>query len=400
MSSLKHIYIYFALIVLTVMGGLVASCSSDEVGRDDQRPLHKLHLMTAQQHYGDLDIATTRSTFEVSSGDDKATYETYEVPGSSLRVYITTKDRLDFYGDFLYTKEESSDNYSWTKEVPIDNDNYYIYGFMAASLKDKASIGPNGSGYDKGAVLTINNVPSLMTEDFAVIVGLKRTNSKTGTIGTDAASTPALGDYSYNAEGSDNYVYILLDHLYSRLRFKMNMSEEYSQVRKIYLKKMELTPALVSKFNVTATLTAGRFYTLDADYIPFAGTGNKETLFLCEDDLYTDDGDGDKPGICLGTSFINFITTDTPAAFATNRSQYVHDVYIAPANIKLSLECTYDIYDSKGNLIRENQTATNTFSLGTLNAGTSYTVNLTVAPTYLYVLSEPDLDNPTIKVGS
>ena len=395
MSSFKPTYTFLAFVILMAATSMVVSCSSDGADDNGQGPIRELHLMTATNLYGDLDITTTRS-FDVVSGDDKATYELYNEPGASLRVYITTKDRLDFYGDFEYAKPEGSANYSWTKKVPLDEDDYYIYGFMPSSLMNNASIAPNGTGYDKGAILTIGNVPALMTEDFSVVVGLKRAATLDGTIGSGADNTPARGDYRYPVKSTDskNYIYILLDHLYSRLRFKMKVSSEYNQLRRINLKKIELTPVTYSKFNVTASLTADRFLTLDATYSPISGEGDMHPLFTCNDEIETGKGHG----LPLGTDFINFMTTETPALFASNRSQYIHDIYVAPANYKISLKCTYDIYDTKGNLIRKDQTATNEFSLGALNKGTSYNVSLTVSPTYLYVLSEPDLDNPTIKI--
>ena len=64
----------------------------------------------------------------------------------------------------------------------------------------------------------------------------------------------------------------------------------------------------------------------------------------------------------------------------------------------LTLVSTYDVYDSKGNLIRQNCSATNTLPDNLqVNRGERMQLNMTVEPTYLYVLSEPDLDNPTIR---
>ena len=66
---------------------------------------------------------------------------------------------------------------------------------------------------------------------------------------------------------------------------------------------------------------------------------------------------------------------------------------------KFILETTYDVYDRKGNLIREGETASNTISLQyNLTSGQMHTVNITVQPTFLYMLSDPDLDNPTFKI--
>jgi len=72
---------------------------------------------------------------------------------------------------------------------------------------------------------------------------------------------------------------------------------------------------------------------------------------------------------------------------------------------KIKLISTYDVYDKKGNLIRENCTATNTIDIANLFSGQTetlrgrrYTINLTINPTYLYMLSEPDLNDPTVVV--
>jgi hypothetical protein len=69
----------------------------------------------------------------------------------------------------------------------------------------------------------------------------------------------------------------------------------------------------------------------------------------------------------------------------------------------LILTSVYDVLDRKGNLIRENCKVTNTVLLSNLLTGQTetqrgrrYTVNMTIRPTYLYMLSEPDLDNPTV----
>ena len=84
--------------------------------------------------------------------------------------------------------------------------------------------------------------------------------------------------------------------------------------------------------------------------------------------------------------------------------------YLAPAAIgangieKFVLVTTYDVYDRKGNLIRAGETATNTFAPMTLTSalrpGEEFTFKITVTPTYLYMLSEPDLDSPTFTISN
>ena len=71
----------------------------------------------------------------------------------------------------------------------------------------------------------------------------------------------------------------------------------------------------------------------------------------------------------------------------------------------LILTSTYDVYDTQGNKTRENCQATNTMVLKDLHTeltytqrGKRYTINMTIQPTYLYVLSDSDLNNPTVKI--
>ena len=70
------------------------------------------------------------------------------------------------------------------------------------------------------------------------------------------------------------------------------------------------------------------------------------------------------------------------------------------------LTSVYDVYDKQGNLVRKECTAQNKLEISTLfdgqdatKPGWRYNVEMTIVPTYLYVLSEPDLDNPTVVVN-
>ena len=73
----------------------------------------------------------------------------------------------------------------------------------------------------------------------------------------------------------------------------------------------------------------------------------------------------------------------------------------------LVLQCTYDVYDKNvttehldGNLVRANCVAENKLPENRVKAEVNQRtlLTITVNPTYLYVLSEPDLDNPTITI--
>jgi len=91
-------------------------------------------------------------------------------------------------------------------------------------------------------------------------------------------------------------------------------------------------------------------------------------------------------------------TADSIAAKATIGSSFCCFVPKTDVSNALTLVSTYDVYDSQGNKIRKDCTATNQLPHLSANRGQRVTFNLKVTPTYLYQLSEPDLDNPTIKV--
>jgi hypothetical protein len=77
----------------------------------------------------------------------------------------------------------------------------------------------------------------------------------------------------------------------------------------------------------------------------------------------------------------------------------VINAYFAPTlSSKLTLLSTYDVYDRKGNLIREDCTAENKLPNMAVARGERMQVNLTIAPSYLYQLSDPELDNPSIEI--
>ena len=88
----------------------------------------------------------------------------------------------------------------------------------------------------------------------------------------------------------------------------------------------------------------------------------------------------------------------------TTSFQDLATCYAPAINQQLKLTAVYDVYDKSGtNLIRENCNAENIFTPivqeSDLKPGKRHTIRITVNPTYLYVLSDPDLDNPTITVN-
>jgi hypothetical protein len=254
--------------------------------------------------------------------------------------------------------------------------NYYIYGFMPSNFADRATVSPVSGNFANGAILTIDGLSTLTPADVCVVVGVKRLEE-----GENAQNVNIrLGEFSYQG-GDSNRIYLLLKHLYSGLHFKTHIDTEYAKLRTIKVKKMTLKVLddVKSEINLRVTLTANSTNTDPTSSITYdevAGTSTHPSI-----DLYDNEAN----------PFV--VPIETPQEFL--------GCFVPGKCKKFQLYSKYDVYDRKGNLIRQNCEAVNTidasgfYGINDLKAGDIYTIDLKIQPTYLYVLSDPDLDNPT-----
>lgn len=289
---------------------------------------------------------------------------------------------------------KSGDKWRTSVEDIQPNTNYQLYGYIPASPAIKYSItdydGANAA-YSDGAIMTLQNVPTVMPHDLCVVIGAKHGYDREHDGNSDGTNRLRMGDFSFttSSETTGNFVFLLFDHLYAALRVRITVHEDYTKLRKIKLKSLQLSTQAEEtktrkKTDITVKLEANdgsaspiteiaydqppAKYELIEGGLEFWSSKDGEEL---KSDVYTE---------CLGHFMPNDITT-------------------------LILTSVYDVYDRKGNLIRKDCKATNTIVLqelltGQIRAerGKRYTINLIVQPTYLYLLSEPDLDNPTVNV--
>ena len=258
--------------------------------------------------------------------------------------------------------EEKSITYSdkWHAYFEVAADKTYtVYGYMPKT-------GDMGSTLTKttanAATLNITGIKPVTTDDVCIITGVKDTN-----VGLKE------GQFSwYTPVGADTYyINILIDHLYAAVMFSMKIDAEYANLRTIKVKQMELS---TDKGSVKATISL---------------THNDTGASPVTDVTYTPSGSS-----CTAEIF----NSEEGAALDKTTPLVINACFAPTLSNNLTLVTTYDVYDSKGNLIRKKCTATN--KLPNLEAvrAQRVQVNMTVNPTYLYVLSEPDLDNPTIKI--
>ena len=303
--------------------------------------------------------------------------------------------------------------------------NYYVYGFIPSAAADDATIAKlSGDDYKNGARLTINGLRTA-GYDACVIIGAREgfdedhdggytdTNAN-GQYdeGTDIRTNRlTAGDFLLNLDTgkrqvgdewviNPNYLYLLFDHLGSALSISIKVDGTYNTLRTIKLKHLALRTAtndgmVKEKVDAVVDLTANALSTNPITSLSINGglnptdpeppVGDGATVYHSDD------------GLTLTTDYQSLLSHFLPFAEVT----------------KVVITCTYDIYDKNvtaehpdGNLIRKDCKATNTVRLSDIIAyfpgvqrGWKYGINMTVVPTYLYMLSEPDLENPRMVVN-
>ncbi len=329
---------------------LLNACSSGDSGAQpdptDNKPVKKeIQVMTYASQFAETALSRRAAPTGFSAYTPNKT--------TNMGIYMLLSGATPKEEKIIYTNK-------WHAyfEVTPDDD-YTVYGYMPKTGDMSSTL---TDITDDAATLTISNIKPITTDDICIITGVKDTDEGL-----------KEGQFSWSwPVGDDNYkIYILMDHLYAAVLFRLKIDAEYASLRTIKLKTMTLRTDCGS---VIATIslahnTTGASPISGVDFDP---SGSSEDFLVFNSDA--------------GTALDKDTPVDINTCFAPTLSN------------NLTMVTTYDVYDRNNNLIRENSTATN--KLPNLDAvrGQKVQVNLTVNPTYLYVLSEPDLDNPTIKI--
>ena len=359
---------------------LLAACSDDTDRSDslsDDSDVLRIAAYTQDLTSPSQPAATRAVT--VPSG-----YIPYE-GSASIGVFMTPKTT-----EMTLISYEDNAWHSMVKVTPETQ--YYIYGYMPAYATCTISDISQNNKYKDGAVLTFNNVPSVMSEDFSVITGVLQLQPDNSGNPVQAGILKA-GTFAYTGQASgNNFVDLMFDHLYGALNINLKVADNYNSLRTIKLKELRLrtivngTPSK-SKTNVTVTLnkTEGETPISNVVYEP---TGE-------------DVGD------------LSFFQSATGRLLRSDDYESFMGHFMPDRVTTFIVTSVYDVYDKNvttehpdGNLIRKDCTVENTLVLEDLYdrqletlRGNKYTVKLTVMPTYLYILSDPDLDNPTAVVN-
>ena len=338
-------------ILLMAMTMLLNACSSDESGAQTvttgEEPVGKqVQLMTYAPYFTEKEAPRRAPSGFTAYTPDKVT---------DIGIYMLESTTAPYTENYIRYATK------WYAHFDVDaNKTYTVYGYMPKITGMSSSL---SSVTSDGATLTINGIKPVTADDICIITGVKE---------TEAGLKEGSFSWREGVLDDDYYIYMLLNHLYASLRFSMKVDATYAELRTIKLKSMTLSTN-ISSVNAEITLTHNTTGAMPITNVSYTSTGsNSEVVIFSDDD-----------GLALSPV--------TPK---------VIDGCFAPTLYgNLTLTTSYDVYDRYGNLVRANCTATNKLPILEATRGQRLQLNLTVSPTYLYVLSDPDLDNPTIKIS-
>jgi len=374
--------------------GLVTSCTSEEVEEPE-----KTSVPVEVQGY----MANHQETFTVTRGWQPPTTPTpgftlYDATKSIIGISFTQDKKDPIYGHFWRSSGK------WRTLIDIKtSETFYLYGYIphntgvSFEVTDKDG---NKANFSEGAVMHLNNLPTITPEDLCIVVGAKNGKDDYKASGDYTVTGLQQGDFSYEAKAmgenpKGNYVFLLFDHLYSALRLRIRVDGDYNKLRTIKLKKIQLqtsTDAGLTKRKTNVTITLNKT-TDESSPIALDEFGNELIEFTPVGTLTSD-------SVVFSSKDGHLLTTDY---------QPFQSHFMPKGVTKLIVTSTYDIYDKDtsvnpdGNLVRKDCKATNIIQLNKIvdrftetKRGYRYTLNMTIQPTYLYMLSEPDLDSPTV----
>ena len=330
-------------------------------------------------------VYSSASTFSDTRAVPATGWTEYSTSTEYQRVPTTIQAFFDHStrarsGVFSYDTLQSNPLLNtWTSSVRIDPDEekYTVFGYMPSTLNGTLTKDAGTGVY----TLSFTNLNPVSNVDFMVIVGVGRT-----------VSDVTLGNHSYEGkdgtQGNENNLVLMVDHMYAGVDFEFKLNEQYSQLRTIKITKITLSTPSTQYLDASVTFTPTTeggvtTYTMsEPSYSEVSSTGTPEEVNIVLN-----------PPLTLTTDYLPVHGYLVPV----DRNKLVNGRY------ELSMTTEYDVYD-KGTpaVLLSHRTATNAVTLSppegqtSLNRGTKYVLRSIVAPTYLYQLSDNDLNNPTL----
>lgn len=354
-------YIHTSLMTALLFGWcwMMTGCSSSDENDDqlDGQPLR---------------VGSVTRTGE----EEEEELEPNPLPWGDISLYIVSAEG-DAYpkapnqnGNIRYNGIGDSGDVIWnTSQLVVKpGRDYYVFGFMPTEFGTEPTVSLLS---ETSAKMTFSNLPTLTDQDFCIIVGVKEGQTPLG--------VSNQGSFLYHApENTANgyYISLLAGHLYAAVEFRVTIDRDYNVLRKVMLTKMTLKCQNVEKSlldtKITLTMNDQGTYPIVADP---------------ESTLKTGDGNERK--------FVLY-SNDTGVELSPTEYHTFSGCFAEGCGTDLYLECEYKLCDrlSGENNDIETRTVKNSLSslLKNLKRGRKKVINLKVDPTYLYQLSNGDVD--------
>ncbi len=338
-------------VVITVVAALwlLTACSADDAAEQDGQEELKLEAWATR-----------------AGGDNGGNY-------GDIMAFLSSTDGINAQGIFKYSPE--NDSHYWRAQnlkVKPGTRTFYLYGFMPAETE------MNGSMDRSTNLLTINNLAPLSEKDICVVTGVALSKN---ILTAEEMVNQHRGKYVFKYKNTDyqetTYLNLRLEPIFGRLEFKFKTGPEYYKLRRIKLTNIEIDAKAKEKLSAAVTLPSGVYDDVSVAYSSSGEEKDRKELLWPDPD--------ETNGTLDGT------LTDEPTG------PYGGINVAVGMGVNCELICTYEVYDRKGNKLSERK-ATNSLSKVMPEKGQKRTVTLTVEPTYLYQLSEQDLDNPKMTI--
>ena len=384
-KGLENLHIFRAVAII-VAAMIMFSCQEEQI---DYSSINRVKIVPVI----DRQIETTVRT---RAAVDKTQYTEYADSIQGPRQVLVAK-AMAFYHEADnqgHQAGERADEYDgsgvfapltnggWRTGVEVETGyDYELYTYSNTMPSSNVQF-TYGNG---GALLEFNGLYLITAKDPLVSI------AATGAMLPDNPSgLPVLNQGEFNigqigapSEDNESYkAFLAMDHLYAKATLSFKVDTVYSKLRTIKLKAMEIS-VHNGVYSGTHSYNFLNNRTALAQGATIGGDSIGINLFSGANALATPDS----------TNTVTLTTEPQPFGF----------FYFLPLNpvqnMGMKLKVTYDICDPKGNVIRKDQTTTNAKLFNGINnnnkqaeRGHDYRINVTVSPSYLYRLSDDDLE--------
>ena len=401
MNKIQTATYYLGLLLCLMSGLLLEACSSDSAS--DSRPDNsssertvRLSAGARQYHVDDAEMASVPGLTRTVTYPDPSTDWAPITPTDNMLVFVTKEKDSPTVSDVL-SRIFYSTTSGWQSNITITDagpdNNYLIYGFMPIDAEN-VNIS-TATNYNAGATMSIKGLKVVTQTDPCVIVGVGKQETST----PDVTLKWGTFDFTFKEGTSDviDYMSILLDHIYSRYHFKVKIDADYAQLRTIKITKMTLEALndagtqTLATVNATVNIQANTTNSNPLSGVTFSRNVGARMVTLFDKTTTTN------------TSYTEGIVLDK------NTSDFQEAGFcLAPGDQRIfRLTTEYEVYDRDNKLIRTNKVS-NTFNTANFKdkkitnkaPGLEHTIQIIVNPTYFYVLSDSDLDNPPFDINN